>query len=127
MKVIHSQLANTDRFLIDGFYITDDSVDLLSDKLVALYAGLQSIRQGQAYAIVLEFQFLSTHARSVLAQMMMGVSTWCRKQELHQVYVEWRYDYMDEYMEEFGELLEEITELSFHFVQTEVRPKRKAY
>lgn len=126
MRIVDIQQKNQPNTRIDGAYVTDASVDLLSDKLVNLYLFVQHLRPDQELTIVMDFHFLSARSRSVLARFFKGLSKWCTRHRLHRITIEWRYHFEDEDLEEFGEILEAMTDLRFHFVQTEAEHSLRA-
>lgn len=119
MRIVGLQKTSEKAIRIDGAYVSDDSVNLLSDKLVNLYMAVQNLRPDQELTVVFEFDFLSARARSVLARFFKGLSKWCMSHGLHRLTIEWRYHFEDEDLEEFGEILDAMTDLQFHHVQTE--------
>lgn len=126
MRVISLSGRESNVVRINGAVTTDRSVDLLADKLVNAYALMQGMKSDDKLLLVFEFDFLSAVSRSVVARFLKGFATHCKNKSKFGVEIEWRYDYENEDMEEFGEMLNTFIDLNFHFVQTDSDSHLKA-
>jgi hypothetical protein len=126
MRVISLSGRKNDVVKINGAVTTDRSLDLLADKFVNAYAGMQAMNPGDKLLLVFEFDFLSAVSRILVARFLKGFATHCKSHLKFGVEIEWRYDYEDEDMEEFGEMLSAFIDLNFHFVQTDSDSHLKA-
>lgn len=126
MRIVSLKPDALEEIRIDGKYASDSKIDLLADRLANLYIYIQNRTPNTDLNIVFELDFMSAHARLLVARGLKAIAKLCSARYDSGITIEWRYDYKDEDMEEFGEILSELICLPFHFVQTETYNYTKA-
>lgn len=109
----------TKSMTIEGVYLTFKSLDLLADKLVDMYCSVQMSTLGTHLRVEFELPILGTRGKRLLMQFMKALDKINAKPNTGNVEIDWKYQYEDEDMEELGELIEELTSLNVHMIQTE--------
>jgi hypothetical protein len=109
----------TKSMTIEGVYLTFKSLDLLADKLVDMYCSVQMSIPNTILRVEFELPLLDSRGKIMLIQFMKALDTINAKTNTGNVEIDWRYQYEDEDMEELGELIEELTSLNVHMIQTE--------
>ncbi len=109
----------TNSMTIEGVYLAFKTLDLLADKLVDMYCSVQMSTPGTHLRVEFELPILGTRGKRLLMQFMKALDKINAKPNTGNVEIDWRYQYEDEDMEELGELIEELTSLNVHMIQTE--------
>jgi hypothetical protein len=109
----------TKSMTIEGVYLTFKSLDLLADKLVDMYCSVQMSIPNTILRVEFELPLLDSRGKIMLMQFMKALDTINAKPNTGNVEIDWRYQYEDKDMEELGELIEELTSLNVHMIQTE--------
>ncbi|MCF8278703.1 MAG: DUF1987 domain-containing protein [Flavobacteriales bacterium] len=112
-------LSNETRFNIEGVYLAFNSLDVLADKLLDVYYSAQMSAPGVLLIVEFELPILDTRGKRMLMRFLKALNTINSRSNTGIIMIEWRYQFEDEDMEEFGELIEESTSLEIHMIQTE--------
>ncbi len=107
---------------ISGGYLFS-GMDTLAENLVDIYVAAVTTNQDKTVTLDFDIKFLDTESKRLMARFFRAFSTLHERSNKCSIRVIWTYDYQDEDMEEFGEILEELTDIPFEFIQVDRRKK----
>ena len=105
-----------------GFFFT--SLREVSDIMCDYYCDLAEMKNQGSTTLTCDLLFIDTRVKMLLVKYFKAISKLESRNYPQSAQIIWRYDYEDEDIEEFGEILEQMTELSFVFVQIDRSDER---
>ena len=91
----------------------------VSDIMCDYYCDLAEMKHQVATTLVCDLLFIDTRVKMLLVKYFKAISKLESRNYTPSSQIIWRYDFNDEDIEEFGEILEELTGLSFVFVEVD--------
>ena len=112
-------MSNTTRHhKISGGYLFI-GLDTLAENLVNIYAAAVSTNPDKTVTLDFDFNFLDSVSKSLITRFFRAFSTLHERSNKCSIRVIWTYDYQDEDMEEFGGILEGLTDIPFEFIEVD--------
>lgn len=117
--------APTNNHHLSGGYLFS-GIDTLAENLLNIYVAALVANEDETVTITCDFNFLDVRVKKVMARFFRAYSKLHERTNRCSFRVIWTYDYQDDDMEEFGEILEELTDIPFEYVQVDIE-EIKAY
>lgn len=111
------QMANSTKHQqISGGHLFS-GMNSLAETLVDIYVAAVSTHKDGKVTIECDFSFLDVRVKKLTARFFRAFSKLHAREDKCSITVIWTYDYQDEDILEFGEILEELTDIQFRFIQ----------
>lgn len=95
-------------------------IEPLVENLTNIYVAALAANEDETVTITCDFNFLDVRVKKVIARFFRAYSKLHERTNRCSFRVIWTYDYQDDDMEEFGEILEELTDIPFEYVQVDM-------
>ena len=121
MKIIQLSRIQTPRALkVEGTFTFLNAPELIY-QLETVLEQMEAADQFEDLQVSFCIRFLDTRCKRIVLEYIRQFNDACVANTLRHVSIEWKYDGADEDMTEFGHLLNEVSNLSFSFIDSEIR------
>ena len=101
---------------LDGAY-TFASSDNLASQFVDIYLDLRNVNPSETYRLYLNFSFLDSNAKKIVVRFIQILSEISKRDSFPTLVLKYFYCWNDDDMEEYGQILSEVSGENFSLVQ----------
>lgn len=103
-------------FKLEGGYLFT-SMDTISGDMIDIYSVARRLDKKETLTIECNFSFIDVRVKRLLMKFLKGFARLASKESRCSVRLKWKYDFRDEDMEEFGEIICESICLPIEIIQ----------
>lgn len=110
---MHTETTN---FKLEGGYLFT-SMEKVSDIMLDIYSIAMKLDSKETVTIECNFSFVDVRVKRLLLKFFKGFGKLHAQDAKCSIHIIWKYDFEDEDIEEFGEILVELANLPIHSIQ----------